>query len=254
MSSYSANKLFSGISATMFYHIISLHLFFTSVLIPLKLHCCWFSHTNASPLQSSSSFTSFSLILTFVFPFCHSHHCFTTSSVCIHITHCQYFTVNSIALPHLLSLSSSISTNQFAAQLTSPISFIQNLIRTMSISFQPHLTPHTSTSYLILDSYAISYILCNIHTFTLGGTDKYLPPVINAWHPLALANVLCLLHHPVFSRNTPIQHTTSVFWLFIFHLSIGFNFPLFINIVSDSNSKFYTIYPANPFSPAVHNL
>lgn len=46
---------------------------------------------------------SFVHIPTLIFPFCQSHHCFTISSVCIHITQYQYFIFNSISLSILLS-------------------------------------------------------------------------------------------------------------------------------------------------------
>lgn len=54
----------------------------------------------------------------------------------VHMHNPLSISVNPIALPFLLSLQSSISTYPYAEQLSSIISLLQNLIHTMSISFQ----------------------------------------------------------------------------------------------------------------------
>lgn len=61
-----------------------------------------------------------------------------------HVIYCQCFTVGPISLCFLLSLPSSISANLFEAQIVSPISCLQYLPRTLSMSFHAPFNPHTS--------------------------------------------------------------------------------------------------------------
>ena len=69
---------------------------------------------------------------------------------------CQYSTISLIILLFVLFLTSSISANPFAAQLGNPITFTQNLPRTLPVTFYNSSIPHTSVHYLILDSRTIS--------------------------------------------------------------------------------------------------
>ena len=130
---YPKRSLFRDIVLMSCSPIILLKYFFNIItfifVIVLKLHSCCFVHTKANPILYSSSFNSIAQLLTFILLlFCHSCHCCNGSSIPKHTIWYKYYTTCPLHFPLLLSLSSSISANPLAAQFSTNINFLQNLL------------------------------------------------------------------------------------------------------------------------------
>jgi len=151
-----------------------------------------------------------------------------------HIIRNQYFTVCSKHFPPLFPLQISVSANPVAAQFVTPINFWNNLLRALSKSFHASLNTHTSVPYIIFASHTISYTFPNICTFTLEVADIHLSVGITALYTSVLVSVFSLFQPLVLSNVTPKKlnlSTNSMFCQFVFHLSVAFNYPPFLNAI-----------------------
>ena len=145
LSRCSTNELLSDSFAAMMCQSTLLHISIIGLVFfpPLKWYSCLFCHTNAGEILSISFFITLVKLLTPLLPLCHSSHCCTGSSLSteIHLVLYLYFSISHTILSSLLFHLSIISPYPCAAQISSRISFSQNLTRNFSIYFHVWFIP-----------------------------------------------------------------------------------------------------------------
>ena len=145
------------------------------------IHTHTHTHTHTTPHHTHTPHTHTHT------PYTHTH-TYTHTYTHTHIIYCECYTVGPISLCFLLPLPSSISANLFAAQIVSPISCLQYLPRTLSMSFHTPFNLHTSIHLTVTHRFINNAQSVYIYP-VLGVSDTHLSVYTNAWCVLPLTQV-----------------------------------------------------------------